>query len=441
MPKPDRIELDFLADLQALAQRGPRTSASLLLFAIILFFVSAVFWANHASLDQVTRGTGKVIPSGDIQIVQNLEGGILSEILVHEGDLVTKGDTLLRIDDTRLAGKYRENYAEYLALQIEITRLQSEIDGTLPVFTKAMKNQTATTLANEMALYHARQQEFNSALAILKQKAEQRQQDLIELEHRIAPLKQSLEFAQEELAITEPMYKKGVTSKIELLRVMRQVNDLELKLQSARLLIPKAQSALVEAKRKTVEIKEKFRAAAQTMLNKSQRRFAVVNEILPALEDRVSRTEVRAPVTGVINRVWVNTLGGVIKSGMPLVEIVPKEKNLLVEIRIIPSDIAFVSPNQTAQVKITAYDFAVYGALTAKLVHISADTIQDKDGNSYYLIRLRTQRDHLLNKRGELLPIIPGMTAEVDIITGKTTVLNYLLKPILRAWNRALREP
>ncbi len=441
MPNPTPEELEFLSDLRSAVQKGPKMSANLLLLTMIVFFVGAMVWASYAEIDQVTRGSGKVIPSGQVQVVQNLEGGIVSEILVKEGQTVKRNQVLLRIDDTRLASEYRENQTESLALKAQIARLQAEINPTELRFPEELTQKVPEVIADETALYLAHQQQLQSTIAILTQQAEQQQQELTELKARIKPLHQSLNYAKQEVEMTIPMVEKGVTSKVELLRLQRQISELSLNLQSARLQIPKAKSALTEAHRRIKEEQQKARSLALAELNKARNRLNTLTELVPALKDKVLRTEVRSPVEGIIKTISVNTIGGVIQSGMSLVEIVPLEKNLLVEAKINPADIAFIHPQQPAQVKITAYDFAIYGALAAKLEHISADTINDEQGNSFYLIRVRTEHNHLYDKAHKPLPIIPGMTAEVDVITGKKTVMAYLLKPILRAWGQALREP
>lgn len=440
MHKPSAEEMAFLNDLKILAKQGPKVSANLLLISIFMFFFGAVFWASQAELDSVTRGMGKVIPTSQVKIVQNLEGGILAEILVKEGDLVKNNQVLLRLDDTTLSSKLKENRSEFYSLSAQISRLNAEISDTKPEFPIEVKENAPLLIDQELDLYEAKKRGLASKIEILKQKEEQHVQELFELESRIIPLTKSLDLVEEELAITQPMYDKGITSRVELLRLKRQLNDLELKSQSTLLTIPKLKAVLAEAKRRIQEERESFRTKSLRSLNKAKAKLTVLMDAWPTLRDRVLRTEVKAPVAGIVKRVWVNTIGGVIKSGMPLVEIVPMEEKLLVEARLKPSDIAFVHPDQRAQIKITAYDFAIYGALEAQLQHISADTIKDDKGDSYYLIRVITQQKHLIDKKGKKLPIIPGMTAEVNIITGKKTVLNYLLKPVLRAWGSALRE-
>ena len=386
----------------------------------------------------MTIGTGRVIPSSQIQVVQNLEGGILSEILIREGEVVKEGQILLRIDDTGAASTFRENRARSLSLEAKIARLKAEVDGSKPKFPSALEG-SAPTIAGELALYRARRAELESAISILRRQEEQRKQEIVEVQSKVKQLETRLSLANEELAILEPMVKKGVMSKVELLRLRRQVAGLDGELQGAKLSVPRIRSALSETRRRVEEKRATFRKEAQNELNESAVRLNVLKEAMTAVEDRVRRTEVKSPVFGTIKQLKINTIGGVIRPGMDLLEIVPLEDNLLVEAQVRPSDIAFLRPGQAAKVKITAYDFAQYGSLEAELEHISADTIVDEQGESFYQIRVRTDRSHLGNSTNPL-PIIPGMVAQVDILTGKRTVLDYILKPILRARERAMRE-
>lgn len=428
----------FVADLKAATTRGPAIWANALFYAIVLFFVVSISWMAWATLDEVTNGLGRVIPPSQTQIVQNLEGGILAEILVAEGSLVEPGQVLLRIDDTNFSSSLRENQGRYVALLAKTTRLEAEVAGAKPEFPKEL-DAYPEAIINETALHRVRRSELQSAIAVLRRQEDQRKQELVELESRVGKLGESLDLAREELGILEPMVAKGVTSKVELLRLRRQVTELEREREASVLAMPRAESALAEIARRIEEKRATFASEAQAELNDTQVRLMALKESLAAVEDRVARTEVRSPVRGTVKQLKINTVGGVIQPGMDLIEIVPLEDNLLVEASIRPSDIAFLRPGQDVKVKFTAYDFAQYGALDGRLEHISADTIVDEAGESFYQIRVRTDKSHL-GSAADPLPIIPGMVAEVDILTGKKTVLDYLLKPVIRARERALRE-
>lgn len=429
---------EFANDLRAGLTQGPKRSANIMLYVIVLFFVAAVVWAQRARIDEVTSGEGTVIPSSEVQIVQNLEGGIVSEILVREGDEVQEGQVLLRIDDTSAAANYRENRARYLAQLASVARLSAEVSGSTPRYPLELDDHLDVK-AREDALFTARRSELGSALAILKEMGEQRRQLIVELDSSVEKFGESLALAQEELEITEPMVARGVISRIELLRLKRQVTDLEREREAARLGLPRARSGLEEIGRRMEEKIAGFRSAAQAELNDASVRLQVLRELATAVVDRVARSEVRSPVHGIVKDLKVNTVGGVIQPGMDLAEIVPLEDTLLIEARIKPQDIAFLFAGQKVSVKITAYDFGFYGSLQGTLEQISADAIVDENGQSYFRIRVRTQ-DGSFTKAGEQLPIIPGMVAQVDIVTGQRTVLQYLLKPVSRARDRALRE-
>jgi membrane fusion protein, adhesin transport system len=417
----------------------PRGFAHLLLVAIAAFLALFFAWASWATLDEVTRGQGRVIPSTQVQVVQNQEGGIVSQLLVREGQIVEAGQVLLRIDNVRAASDLRENRKRYLALLGALARLRAEVDNSGIEFAPEVLADASEVERNERALYDARQQALRSELAILKSQATQRQQELAELQRHLGQLQGSYELALEELKITEPLAAKRVVPKLDLLRLKREVNDLEGEFESTQLGIERAKSASLEAQDRIEDKSLSFRADAQRELNVVQAEAAALEEKIAADTDRVERTEVRSPVRGTIKQLFVNTLGGVVQPGEDLAEIVPLEDTLLVEAKVRPADIAFLRPGQAATVKVTAYDFSIYGGLDAVVEDISADTIVDENGERFYRIRVRTS-DNTLKKAGTPLPIIPGMTTQVDILTGEKTVMDYLLKPILRARQNALRE-
>lgn len=433
-------DADYMPEVHSATRRGAGRFAHLLLIVVALFFVSFIYWAQQATLDEVTRGDGTVIPSGQVQVVQNLEGGIVGAINVREGDLVEQGQMLLRIDNVRAASEYRESRTRYLALSAVVSRLEAEVQGAKSVaFPEEVLDEAPEIAERERALFQARRAGLMSELDILRRQEEQRRQELLELQSRLDKLERSLQLAVDELNITQPMVDSGVVPQIDLIRIKRQVNDLEGESESTRLAIPRAQSALSEASRRIQERRQRFRAETLKELNEARANLAAITEVVTAERDKVVRTEVRAPVRGTVKQVYVNTIGGVIRPGEDLVEIVPIEDTLLVEAKIRPSDVAFLRPGLDATVKITAYDFSIYGGLKATVEEISADTITDDKGESFYRIRLRTERNYLGTEE-DPLPIISGMTASVDILTGEKTVLDYILKPILKAQQNALRE-
>ncbi|ELH4237858.1 HlyD family type I secretion periplasmic adaptor subunit, partial [Vibrio fluvialis] len=312
------------------------------------------------------------------------------------------------------------------------------IDYTKLAFPPALVESQPDLVERQRAQYRQDLDNLRNQLSVISQQVKQKQQDLVEIQARVVNLRQSYSYANKELEITKPLADEGVVPRIELLKLQRQVNDTRRDLTSSELKVPVLKSALRESMLSRIDAALKFRSQQQDALNQTQDKLSAMTESTVGLEDRVNRTVVVSPVTGTIKTLYVNTVGGVIQPGMDIVEIVPTEDTLLVEAQIAPQDIAFLRPDLPAIVKFSAYDFTKYGGLEGTLEHISADTSQDEDGNSFYLVRVRTQETSLGHDAS--LPIIPGMTASVDIITGKRTVLDYLLKPILSAKDNALRE-
>ncbi|MCG8493500.1 MAG: HlyD family type I secretion periplasmic adaptor subunit [Sneathiellales bacterium] len=431
---------DFASDVVAARMQGPNPKSMLLLFGVIAFFIAAYIWSSNAILDEVTRGDGKVIPSSQVQVIQNLEGGILKELLVREGEIVEKGQILLRIDDTGFAARFGEIEANYLNLMGKVARLSAEAEGAAIAFPPELMAEGADITVRERNLFNARQAELQSQISILRQQAQQRKQEVAEINGRLKQLRSSIALINEELAITEPLAKKGIVPKVQLLQLKRQKNELQGQISASTLAMPRAKGAVKEANQRIEEKFLNFRSAASQELSTAKAEFEAVRQSILAAKDRVTRTDVRSPLKGEVKELKIQTIGGVVRPGQDIVEIVPIEDNLLVEARIRPSDIAFLHPGQKATVKITAYDFSIYGGLAAELERISPDTIIDEQsGETFYKIIVRTKENSL--KRGsEIYPIKPGMIASVDTLTGHKSVLDYILKPILKTKNNALRE-
>jgi adhesin transport system membrane fusion protein len=404
-----------------------------------IFLIVAIIWANLATLEEVAHAEGRVIPSSQVQVVQNLEGGILAGVLVKAGEQVKQGQILIRIDDTRFASSYNEGMLNYHALIALITRLEAELDREPFMTPEDFPLEHSDIIESERRLYMVRQEELLSSVDILNQQAMQQRQALQELIVQEQKLTRNAELAKQELSLTEPLVETGAVSQVELLRLQVAVNESVGELEIVRAAIPKAESAIAEAERKIAERTQQFMRQAQSELNEAKNQLSRLSISNIALEDRVARTDVQSPVDGTIKQVLVNTVGAVIQPGMDLVEIVPANDTLLVEARIRPADIAFIHPGQHATVKLTAYDFAIYGGLDAVLELISADTITDERGEHFFRIQVRTDKNHLGNDDNPL-PIIPGMVATVDILTGKKTVMDYILKPLKRAQQTALSE-
>ncbi|HSE76916.1 MAG TPA: HlyD family type I secretion periplasmic adaptor subunit [Alphaproteobacteria bacterium] len=432
-------ELDFLPELQATMQRASGRFVNALMLSIVAFVIFFIVWAQQAVLDEVTRGDGSVIPSSRVQVIQHLEGGILSEMLVSNGDIVAKEAPLLRITNAVAQSDLQESRSQQLSLMAAMARLEAEVDDRQPLFPPKVAREAPQAVETELALFRARRAQLDSQLAVIREQESQRQQEIVELKSRIQTTQRTLGLAREERAITEPLVAQGVAARVDLVRLQRQVAELEGQLENARLAIPRAEAALAEAQRRAQERQAIFKTEARNDLNQRRIQISAIEAKLGAEQDRVTRTEVRSPVRGTVKEIKINTIGGVIRPGQDLIEIVPLEDTLVVEARIRPADIAFLRPGQEATLKITAYDFSIYGGLKAKLEQISADTIKDDKGDSFFRVQLRTNRN-FLGSPASPLPIIPGMTASVEILTGQKTVLEYLVKPLLKARDRALRE-
>jgi adhesin transport system membrane fusion protein len=432
-------DLDFASEGRAARLRGPARSAHLLLFIMAAFLAAFGYWAYQAPIDEVTRGDGRVIPSGQVQIVQHPEGGVVQEILAKDGDIVERAQLLLRVESSITEADFREKRGRYLAHLAGIARLEAELDGKAIQMPPDVTREALRVAEAELELYQARQNENRTAIEVLRNQADQRSQEVAELQSKERQLRRSVELVSEELRITEPLLARGGVSQVEVLRLKREVNDLRGQLEATTLAIIRAQSAISEAQRRIEERTAAIRREALGELSRRRGEAAAISETMAAEGVRVTRTEIRSPVRGTIKQMKVNTVGGVIRPGQDLVEIVPLDDTLVVEARIAPPDVAFLRPGQSAIVKVTAYDFSIYGGLPARVEDISADTIQDEKGASYFRIRVRTDRNYL-GTPDQPLPIIAGMTASVDVLTGQKTVLDYLLKPILKARDRALRE-
>jgi len=417
----------------------PKRLTHIFLFVIIAFFVIFFGWASWATLEEVTRGEGRVIPSRQTQVVQNLEGGIVAEILVREGEIVEPGQPLMRIDNIRAASDFRERRWRYLAVEAALARLEAEVRGTEPDFSDEIRVAAPELVSSEQRLYESRQQSLASEIEILEQQKEQREQELVELRSREQQYAESLRLARQELGIVAPLAERRVVSQSEHLQLQREVNDLDGQLQQTRQSIPRVEAAIREADQRIDSAHSNFRSEAHREMANLRAERAGLSEIIAAGEDRVRRTEVRSPVRGTIKELKFNTIGGVIQPGDPIVEITPLDDTLLVEAQIRPADIAFLRPDLPAMVKITAYDFSIFGGLEGQIEQISADTITDERGESFYRVRVRTDETSL-GTAEKPLEIIPGMTAQIDVITGEKTVLDYLLKPIFKARDEALRE-
>jgi adhesin transport system membrane fusion protein len=393
-------------------------------------------WAALAPIDEVTRGQARVVPTMQLQVAQSVDGGVVAELLVKEGDEVEAGQLLLRVDATRFKSSMLESRAAVRALEVKRLRLEALTRGEPFRPTPELVREVPDIVSQEQRLYESRQQELRAQLGVVQNQLAQRHQELNEVRARRQQAERGLELATRELDATRPMIASGAVSEVEVMRLEREVSRLRGDREQLGAQILRVQAGIGEANRRMDEVQLTARNEMSAELSDTMSKLSTLSEGGVALEDRVKHAEIKSPVRGTVKRLLVNTVGAVVPSGKELVEIVPLDDALILEAQILPKDIAFLRPGQEATVKFTAYDYSIYGGLEGRVIGIGADSVADSKGNAYYMVRIRTDRASL----GKDLPIIPGMVAQVDILTGKKTVLAYLMKPVLRASANALRE-
>ncbi|GAB6042617.1 HlyD family type I secretion periplasmic adaptor subunit [Endothiovibrio diazotrophicus] len=432
-------DAEFANEVKAAEVQGTPPLATLLLATIAAFVLAAVGWASVAMLDEVTHARGRIIPSSEVQVVQHLEGGILKAMEVSEGQVVEQGQRLLQVDNTASKSRFGELKSNYYALLGQVARLSAEAEDHPLEFPPELLSEAHEVALHERQLFDARHAELQSQLKILQQQREQRGHELEELQGKLERGGDRLRLVAEELKMIEPLARQKIVPRVNLLKLKREESEVRGEIDATRSAIAKTRSAIEEARNREEERTLTFLTGALDELNARQAELAAAKETLAAQRDRVARTDIRSPVRGVVKSLKIRTLGGVIQPGADLVEIVPLEDTLLVEALVPPADIAFIRPGQRAMVKLSAYDFTIYGGLRGKVERISADTLVDERGEAHYKLIVRTE-DNALTVGERRLPIMPGMVATVDVITGRKSVLSYLLKPILRARATALRE-
>lgn len=438
-PHTEAESLPYMNRVDAALARKGSIGPVFLSIGTLALVVLFLIWADFAELDEVTRGQGQVVASQRTQIIQNLEGGILREILVREGDVVERDQPLARLDNVSALSQYRDAMSRSQENEVAILRLEAEIAGVSPVYPDELRAKVPDIVREQDQLYAARREKYTSELELLESQYKQQVSEVEAGQLRKAQMERTLKLAQERLNIARALSSRKLYSKVDLLEQEQRVVTLQGDISVLASNIPKLQEAVVESRQKLELRKAELDTQISEEINKRQTEFRSLKEAISTGDDKVMRTEVTSPVRGTVKQISINTLGGVVKSGESIMEVVPLDDTLLVEARVRPADIAFVHPQQKAMVKISAYDFSIYGGLEAKVEQISADTIEDKRGEFYYLVKLRT-KDKALTYRSEQLPIIPGMVATVDIVSGKKSVLSYLLKPLLKAKQNAMSE-
>ncbi|MEA1891609.1 MAG: HlyD family type I secretion periplasmic adaptor subunit [Campylobacterota bacterium] len=424
-------DYEFMHSLSAAVLQVTPSKLRVVMFFWIIAIFGFIAWANFAYIDEIARGDGEIIPSGQNQMIQNLEGGIVEEILVREGDNVVKGQILLKIDNQKSRSSFSTNSIKADSIEAKIARLKAESSGKKFVVSKELEEKMPIFVGNEKSLYAINAKQLDSKLNALKEQLKQKKYELSEAKTHEKHLKSSLTMINKEVSMTKPMVARGVSSKMDFLKLQREANEIEDRYNAIKKSIPRLRSAIKEVDNRIDETTLLFRSEAKVKLNESVAELRGLRANSTALQDQVSRTIVRSPMHGIVQKLFVHTVGGVIQPGADIIEVVPSDQTLLVEVKIKPSDIAFIYFGQKAIVKFSAYDFAIYGGLTGEVVHISADTVTDQKDNVFYTVRIKTSKNHIGDDINPL-KIIPGMTVSVDIITGQKSVLDYILKPILK---------
>jgi len=437
---PELEDMEFVPDMYAASQIRASVFSQGLLIVIGVFLVVFFGWASVAKLDEVTRGVGKVIPSSKVQVIQNLEGGIVAEILVREGQIVDEGDVLLKVENRLAQADFQETNNKYWSLKAKIARLEAELEGADTVtFSEDLMEKSPDAVLNEQSLFEARQNQLKSQLDVLKAQINQKQQELSQIQSSINSFERSMNISEQQLDIVRRSVERGIAPRIDQLNSEKELNEIQSQLEVLKLQLPTVESTIQEAQSRYNERQEASQTEAQTELSAARQELRNIAEFIEVDQDRVERTEVKSPVRGTVQNLKFNTIGGVIQPGDDLVEIVPLDDKLLIEARIRPSDIAFVRQGQEATIRLSAYDYTIYGTLVGHVEDISPDTIVDEQGQTFYRVRVETDQNGL-SYNGQRLAIKSGMTATVDVMTGQKTVLQYIFKPLNKARQSALTE-
>ena len=421
----------------------PPLFASASVFIVGALFVAFFVWASYAEVDEIARGDGKVIPASKTQIIQASEAGVVQEIAVKVGQIVKKNDLLIRLDNTVSTSSLGEQQAKARTLQVRSARLKHEQTGNLdkPFICPEEINKAAPEVCeNEQKLLVARRENSANKLSVLMSRLEQRQTEHDEALANEKRLSENMVVSDKEAELVKSMVKRGLMAQTEQLRVDREQTEMKGQLALAAETIKRTEAAIEEAKLQVDELGLQLQQEALDELTQVLAELSVVEETIRGATDRVARTDIRSPVDGIVNTLELNTVGAFVQPGAVVAGIVPTSETLLIEARVSPRDVAFIRPDQKALIKVTAYDFSIFGGLEGKVANITADSLVDQNtGEPYYQVRISTDSS-VLNKDGKSYAIIPGMISTVEIMTGRKTILSYLLKPINKARDEALRE-
>ncbi|WP_050476105.1 HlyD family type I secretion periplasmic adaptor subunit [Herbaspirillum rhizosphaerae] len=396
-------------------------------------------WSWFAKIDMVVRGAGRIVASEHNQIIQHLEGGIVSAILVREGAAVKKGQTLISIADVRANADLGEGNVKILGLRARVARLKAEAGGASSVTMPADLRNDDPAVQSELASFTARQAKLTQELSVLREQSAQRQAEVGEAVSRQKSLISEYDLAQRQYKLVHGMFERNAASQLEDIQSLSKAQDAQSRLSATNAMIPRLNAAIAEAQAKMGEASSRFRADARGDLTVSENELARLQEEIKSRNDRVSRSEVRAPMDGVVNRVLMNTVGGVVKPGDAIIEMTPTDDKLVIEAKVSPTDRAQLVTGAPARVKVSAYDYGVYGAMKGVVTEVSADTVPEERGERFYRVKIEVTRDP--REIDHSVALMPGMTATADMIVGRRTVWQYLMSPLNRFGQTALREP
>ena len=430
---------DFMEELEAATRMRPTESSHFMLLAVASLVVAFVIWSSTSEIEEITHGGGQVVPTQEIQVVQSLEGGILSELLVREGDKVEKGEILLKVNDVAFASEERGTEALAFSLKAKKARLEAEAQGKKFEVPEEIAQKFPDIARNEEALYRSRQQELENAKSILDNKISSARAGLAEVRAKINRLSESRNLLNQELTLTKEMVAKRAVPKLEEIRLTRELSNISGQIREASEQKTGLEADLRGAEREREDREDKFKSQVLGELNEVESKVSQLDENLTAIGDRVSRREVRSPVDGIVNKIMLKTIGGVIEPAMQLIEVVPLDDDLKIVAKVSPQEIAFLRPGQDVNIKISAYDSQRYGSLKGKVVRIASNSTSDREGNVFFEIEVEANKNYLGTEENPL-PVTPGMVAETEIITGTRTILSYLVKPVLRTRDKALTE-
>ena len=425
--------------LDMLLQQNPLPGWRLVAWPVMILLFAGIAWANFATLDEVAIATGEVVPAGRVKVVQHLEGGIIQEIYVTEGDTVREGQTLLQLDLASSGTNREELQVRVDSERLIKARLEAEAEGKELVFPEDVAQRRPAIVSAQRQAYEARRRELASTVQVMREQVKQRELEVEELQARARAVESNYKLASERLKMSKSLLSEGLTAKMEHLQLEAEVENLDGEMKSLRPALPKAQAAVEEARQRLQETESRFRREAQDQLGKVEENIARVRELLNEADEQGFRAEIKSSINGVVKNMRYNAVGNVVKPGEPIMEIVPTGDNLVVEAKLNPVDRGYVAEGQAATVKISTYDFTRYGGLKGEVIRVAPDSSTDEDGAPYFRVVVQTDKNYLGKVDGDL-PITPGMQAIVDIHTGEKSVMDYLVKPVLKLRHEAFRE-